>query len=1170
MNGLHDSHHLSPDFISLACCNDKVQRLPGRNRPILYYNLKSLYHARMSMRLILAQSLKRIMNHLIKVTSMLLDNLKYPLSNNFIQLIGRLRVNFFQVLSPICFVVTLLPFAVHGQASINPTKGNHIVFVGNTFAERIQYFNYFEPLLYKSFPESELTVRNMGWSADEVDLQPRPYNFGSTDEYLRKEKADIIFACFGMNESFKGGDSASAFKEKLIRYVSHLTQTKYNGRTSPLVILVSPIAHENLGGHLPDPQQHNENLRLYTSIMQDVASAQRLLFIDLFSPTLQLMKSEHPLTLNGIHLNDKGYRAISQIMANSLSLPVQEWKDADDFTTLKKVIDSKNQHFFYKFRAVNSEYIRGSRKEPWVQPQDGPISYPSEFRKLDKMIRALDSLVWSACLPNHMDDRALQRVINDGSAPPINQGKPSVDAPLAEQFIMKKGFKIELFASEKDFPIEKPVKITFDPKGRLWVSTLPSYPQYLPGNPPNDKIIILEDTNRDGKADKHIVFADSLYMPLGFELGHGGAFVTEAPDLLFLKDSDGDGKADSRERLLHGFGTEDSHHSISAHAWGPDGGLYMHTGTFLHTQVETPYGPVRSAYGETWRYEPKTMKLEAYISYPYANPWGNAFMRDGTHLIGDVSSGMNYFAPPLTVAIDYPFKHQEMKDFLTSKVRPKTCGMEIISSRHFPDSMQGDILFNTFLGFQGVRQHNIYEKGSGIIATETEPLMRSSDARFRPVDLQFGPDGALYVVDWYNPVINHGERALRDPKRDKTHGRIWRITCTSKKLLEPVDMTGLTIPDLLNCLKAYEDRTRYRARIQLSMFEEAEVIKSVEHWKKQLDTRNQNYEYYKLEALWIHQQFNQPDTLLLTELLHSRDHHIRAAATKVIVNWKEHMTDAQQTLKGMSKDSSQRVRLEAIAGLSHFRNETSVRALLEAAMLPTDDYIAYALKEAFKHLKPVWIEMFKNDNQFLATEPYKARLLLHPLSSEEMLKLPGYFLHDPEAGKYIRRPLSDHEYRKLANVIAVSNFRKKMSIHHQLSAKKTHILKESGVMKTIHIGTVFGKMAFDKASVTAKKGSVISIVFSNTDEMPHNLVVIKPGSTERVGKAADAMASDNDGYAKNFVPDVPEIIAATPLLNRNKTFRLKFRLPSVKGDYPFLCTFPGHWRIMKGVLRVTD
>ena len=149
---------------------------------------------------------------------------------------------------------------------LNPEKNNHIVFLGNTFAVALQEDNYFETLLYKSFPESNLTVRNLAWSADEVNLQPRPLNFGTLDQHLHQQKTDIIFACFGLNEAFRGLDSLEQFKEQMKGFLSHLQQQKYNGRSGPKVILVSPIAHEKLGGFLPDPATHNENLKLYTEV----------------------------------------------------------------------------------------------------------------------------------------------------------------------------------------------------------------------------------------------------------------------------------------------------------------------------------------------------------------------------------------------------------------------------------------------------------------------------------------------------------------------------------------------------------------------------------------------------------------------------------------------------------------------------------------------------------------------------------------------------------------------------------------------------------------------------------------------------------------------------------------------------------------------------------------
>ncbi|MDQ3291534.1 MAG: GDSL-type esterase/lipase family protein, partial [Bacteroidota bacterium] len=698
---------------------------------------------------------------------------------------------------------------------LTPEQNSHIVFVGNTFAVGLQENNYLETLLYKSFPGQNLTVRNLAWSADEINLQPRPVNFGTLDQHLQQQKADIIFACFGLNEAFKGPDSLQSFGQQLRNYLNHLQQQKYNGRSTSKVILVSPIAHEKLGGFLPDPAAHNKNLKQYTQVMQEVAENLKIPFIDLYEPTAKLMaKDSDSLTSNGIHLNDWGYQQVSEIMAQALGLPVTTWTPDAPSIGLKKVIGIKNRHFFYRFKAGNEEYIYGRRRE-WA----GGQSLPSELPKIDQIVLRLDTVIWAGSKGNQAPDmQKVQNIIHFARQyQPLKESRKALEKAKS-QFILQEGYEINLFASELDFPVANPVSFTFDPQGRMWVGTMPAYPHYYPGSPPDDQILILEDTNHDGKADKHTVFADSLYLPLGFELGDGGAYVTQAPDLIFLKDTNNDGQADVKKTLLTGFGTEDAHHAISNYTWGPDGALYMHEGTFLHSQVETPYGPVRGANGVTWRYEPRTMKLEPYVSYPYANPWGNVFTRTGTHIIGDVSTGMNYFAPPLTVAINYPIKHKEMKDFLTSQKRPKTCGLEIVSSRQFPESAQGNILFNTFIGFQGIKQHKLSEEGSGIVAHETEPLLQSKDPNFRPVDIKFGPDGALYVLDWYDAIIQHGEQAFRDTLRDHTRGRIWRITYKNRKTLKPIDLTQLNLSQLLDQLKVYEDRTRYRTRIHLRTF----------------------------------------------------------------------------------------------------------------------------------------------------------------------------------------------------------------------------------------------------------------------------------------------------------------------------------------------------------------
>src|SRR5881296_4031485 len=167
------------------------------------------------------------------------------------------------------------------------------------------------------------------------------------------------------------------------------------------------------------------------------------------------------------------------------------------------------------------------------------------------------------------------------------------DDPASElaSFKLAAGFEANLFASEAD-GIVKPIQSRFDARGRLWVVGSTVYPQLEPGQVPNDKVIILEDTDGDGRCDKTTVFADGLMIPTGIELGNGGAYVGQGTELLHLKDTDGDGKADQRRVVLRGFGTGDNHQNINSFSWGPGGELWMCQGLHIRSHVETPWGVV--------------------------------------------------------------------------------------------------------------------------------------------------------------------------------------------------------------------------------------------------------------------------------------------------------------------------------------------------------------------------------------------------------------------------------------------------------------------------------------------------------------------------------------------------------------------------------------------------
>ncbi len=895
-------------------------------------------------------------------------------------------------------------------------KGDNVVFIGGALAEREQYFGHIEAQIHALHPELNLAVRDQGFTADEVRFRPRSLDFGEPDKHLTLVRADVIFAFFGFAESFNGEAGLATFEQELRDFIAHAATQNYSGDGAPQVVLCSPIAHENLNNsNLPDGSASNPNLELYTKTMAKVAAETKTPFIDLFSLSLELYgANKAPLTFNGIHLSEDGYKVFAPAFAEAAF-----GKSAPQSAITKEMmaeIAEKDFQYFHRYRAVNGFYIYGgrSRRDNGNPPFTDEYVLENERGKLDEMCAVVDKRIWAAAQGKPLSgpvDYSGTRQLYDV---PTNFKNPVNILPPEEaikKFTVADGYEINLFASEVEFPdLENPVNFTFDAKGRLWVATMPSYPQYQPPNKPDDKLLVFEDTDGDGKADKQSVFADGLHLPTGFEVGDGGAYVAQEPNLVHLVDTDGDGKADERNIVMGGFDSGDSHHAIGAFVWGPGGGVYMHEGTFHITQVETPYGPTRNGHGAVYRFDPTRQKLETFVSYNFANPWGHCWDRWGQNFVADASGGANYFGTAFSMRTqnfagqdDFgPFKfvyRKQMNQFFKKRVRP-TAGCELVSSRHFPPEAQGNYLLNNCIGFQGVLQHTVKDAGSGFEGEEIDPILFSSDRNFRPTDIQFGPDGALYIVDWFNPLVGHMQHNLRDPNRDHTHGRIWRITYPGRPLLKNQDLTKLSIPELLEQLKSPEDRVRHRTRIQLREFPADDVAVALQTWVKNLNATDKDCEHNLLEALWVCQHHNTAanndskirefSQSLLEGRLTSKDARARAAAVRVVSHWRDLFShdDVIAWLHKAANDEHPRVRLEAIRAASWVNTSAAAEVALQAVNHERDYYIDYALEEVIRGLEPVWKSAISSGEAFAADNPAGIDYILGSIPTADLSKLP--------------------------------------------------------------------------------------------------------------------------------------------------------------------------------------
>ena len=881
---------------------------------------------------------------------------------------------------------------------------------------------------------------------------------------------------------------------------------------------------------------------------------------------------------------------------------------------------------------------------------------------------------------------------------------PKLQAPLSaeeatEMIQIPVGFELQLFAQEPD--IINPISMAWDEKGRLWVIETVDYPNSVrtEDGMGDDRIKICEDTDGDGKADKFTLFAENLNIPTSLVFSNGGVIVSQAPHFLFLKDTDGDDKADIREVLITGWGTSDTHAGPSNLRYGFDNKIW---GTVGYSGFEGKVGGKSfDFYQALYNFAPDASSLEV-IGHTTNNTWGLGFTEEFHVFASTANNNHNVF-------LGIPLKHymnvEGTRTSTTAKIdghysfHPITnkyrqvdvfggftaaAGHSFYTARSFPKRYWNRVAFVSEPTGHLLHESIIEKDGAGFKEKDGWNTMASPDEWMAPVQAEVGPDGALWVLDWYNFIIQHNPtptgfdngpgNAHVNPLRDKKHGRIYRLQHWQAPSYNPMQLDINDAPGLVNALS--NDNMFWRLNAQRLLVERgekdvvADLVKLAE--SKEVDEVGLNTTV--IHALWtIHGLGAIEDNreTVIAALSHPSA-SVRKNALQVLPAKPWAM---EAVLKNaLIDDEDLNVRLHAFLRLQEMPPSEQLgemlltagrvkenlndpwisRAIYCAAATHKEGYLAAFFKDAAKgaslaheysaeyndsawdtvtmpsywtgkyrsmrgavwyrttvdlpaaftkgtvelHLPPVndkdevWINGSLVGTTSGRTKEPRLYIINSALLKEGTntvtIRLENYWgeagiTAEPE-NMYMKAggeqvSLAGVWKHKLAfetgglsspfdtdNPIEVA-FARTYAEKEEAPAQETETTTDDNV-KVIKLGVVKNELKYDLDEITVKAGQKVRIEFMNNDFMQHNLLIVAPGQLNKVGAEADKLAISRDGAAQSYVPGMPEVLFSTRLVSPNESAVLEFTAPDEKGDYPFVCTFPGHWRIMNGIMRV--
>lgn len=865
--------------------------------------------------------------------------------------------------------------------------------------------------------------------------------------------------------------------------------------------------------------------------------------------------------------------------------------------------------------------------------------------------------------------------------PPLNYSgeHPKVQNPLNPEdsrrhIQLPEGFSAALFAAEPD--IINPIAFTWDERGRLWVVQSHDYPHGLANDVGGDRITICEDTNGNGKADKFTDFATKQSMTTGITVVKGGAIVAQAPDMMFLQDTDGDDKMDKSTVIFEGFGTFDTHAGPSNLRYGLDNKIWGSVGysgfqgQFQGKTVEFKMGvykfdkegstfePVGQFNNNTWglgfneNFEifgsTANNNHSCYVGIPLRN-YDYLDKMPKWALNADFIQGHYDIHPADTII---PLQQVDVRGGFTA-----ASGANFYTARNYPEKYQNQMYVTEPTGHL-VHIAKIVKDGAGYKEVDGGNIFASTDAWTAPVFAETGPDGNLWVADWYNPVIQHnpdqrgmenqiwnadkGEgNAHTNKLRDYGHGRIYIIRYDDK---DDSHITALDVNNDEGLIKGLQsDNMFWRTTAQRLIVEQnkteliPDLIKLANN-NGNLDNTGLNAP--ALHALWtlkglgaLDGNNNEADAAL-SNALSNKSFAVKRAALALLPNKIESSEILAKSKLLNSKDPQ--VQLAALVKAGELPESGSLYAevdkLAKNANVIADKWLNAALKIYFREsnfleVEPAEVNMLvpaadggKSIWKYTTKDPggewYKQEFKISSWKEGEgvfgskdiadvqtlwtsgniwmrkevaldagitqpVLKIrydDNYEVYVNGQPLFAEEGASDqYKYIKLdtENAGLFKKGKNIIAVHCKNTGGAQQIdmgLGEIGKIKadvTIVVNTVPHKMAFDKTSLTAEAGQTIEIILDNKDEMSHNLVIIRPGSLETFGGLVDEFLKNADAEKSAYVPNSRYVLEATDMLAPGEKGSIILKVPNEPGIYPFVCTFPGHWRIMQGEIIVT-